>query len=419
MCGSTARWRASDRTDHRQSGRSRTSAAGGVIVTARRSMALRAGARRARAGDASGDRGAALLPARHRALPRSGRPARGAVPAGVDPLLARPDAVPRACSSGLMIAGGIGAVLAILGWRERGTFLVAWTSLLVLDGCWASRGKIQHNDLPLLLVAAVLAARAGGRAVDRRAAGRGVGLAGAHEHRRRHRHLLPHGVPEGRRQRTGMGAERQPAQRDVRRRPHRQGAHRRGVALHRRPPRGVARRRPRSRSSSSSAPSSRSSGPARGSPTSSPSPCCTSASTSPTGSTTRCGSAPRRSCSSTGDPRSCAASVGDVEHSQVEHRRLERAEHEQVGVAQRREAGAGGASSAFVQREPRPPRRHREPFAMVAERDVTLEQQVGPPPHIPFGVEGRASVALDEVTATAERDERRRDRTVAPPRSQR
>ncbi|MET0901946.1 MAG: hypothetical protein ABWZ52_01780 [Acidimicrobiales bacterium] len=58
---------------------------------------------------------------------------------------------------GLVIAGGIGAVLAIIGWRERATFLVAWTSLLVLDGCWASRGKIQHNDLPLLLVAAVLA----------------------------------------------------------------------------------------------------------------------------------------------------------------------------------------------------------------------------------------------------------------------
>jgi hypothetical protein len=59
---------------------------------------------------------------------------------------------------GLQVIGGVGAALAILGWRERGTFLVAWSSLLVLDGCWASRGKIQHNDLPLLLVAAVLAA---------------------------------------------------------------------------------------------------------------------------------------------------------------------------------------------------------------------------------------------------------------------
>jgi hypothetical protein len=58
---------------------------------------------------------------------------------------------------GLQVAGGVAAGLAILGWRERGTFVVAWSSLLVLDGCWASRGKIQHNDLPLLLVAGVLA----------------------------------------------------------------------------------------------------------------------------------------------------------------------------------------------------------------------------------------------------------------------
>jgi len=59
---------------------------------------------------------------------------------------------------GIQVAGVAGAALAVLGWRERGTFLVAWASLLVLTGCWASRGKVQHNDLPLLLVAAVLAA---------------------------------------------------------------------------------------------------------------------------------------------------------------------------------------------------------------------------------------------------------------------
>ena len=59
---------------------------------------------------------------------------------------------------GLQILGCAGAGLAALGWRERGTFLVAWSSLLVLSGCWASRGKVQHNDLPLLLVAGVLAA---------------------------------------------------------------------------------------------------------------------------------------------------------------------------------------------------------------------------------------------------------------------
>ena len=58
---------------------------------------------------------------------------------------------------GLQVVGIAAAALAILGWRERATFLIAWSSLLVLDGCWASRGKIQHNDLPLLLVAAVLA----------------------------------------------------------------------------------------------------------------------------------------------------------------------------------------------------------------------------------------------------------------------
>ena len=58
---------------------------------------------------------------------------------------------------GLQVIGALAAGLAILGWRERGTFVVAWASLLVLDACWASRGKVQHNDLPLLLVAAVLA----------------------------------------------------------------------------------------------------------------------------------------------------------------------------------------------------------------------------------------------------------------------
>jgi len=58
---------------------------------------------------------------------------------------------------GLMATGAAAATLAILGWQERATFLIAWGSLLVLDGCWASRGKVQHNDLPLLLVAAVLA----------------------------------------------------------------------------------------------------------------------------------------------------------------------------------------------------------------------------------------------------------------------
>lgn len=65
---------------------------------------------------------------------------------------------------------GVGAAaLAVIGWRERGTFLVAWTSLLVLDACRASRGKVQHNDLPLLLVAGVLVcAPVGVRLLDAR-----------------------------------------------------------------------------------------------------------------------------------------------------------------------------------------------------------------------------------------------------------
>jgi hypothetical protein len=58
----------------------------------------------------------------------------------------------------LQVAGIAGAALAVLGWRERATFLVAWSSLVVLAGCSASRGKVQHNDLPLLLVGLVLAA---------------------------------------------------------------------------------------------------------------------------------------------------------------------------------------------------------------------------------------------------------------------
>jgi hypothetical protein len=70
---------------------------------------------------------------------------------------------------GLQLLGGAAAVLAAVGWRERTTFLTAWASLLVLDGCWASRGKVQHNDIPLLLVGAVLAlAPVGVRWVDER-----------------------------------------------------------------------------------------------------------------------------------------------------------------------------------------------------------------------------------------------------------
>jgi hypothetical protein len=65
---------------------------------------------------------------------------------------------PVAVLVGIQVVGVVGAVLAAIGWRERGTFLVACSSLLVLAALRASRGKIQHNDLPLVLVACVLAA---------------------------------------------------------------------------------------------------------------------------------------------------------------------------------------------------------------------------------------------------------------------
>lgn len=69
----------------------------------------------------------------------------------------------------IQLVGLVAAALAVLGWRERGTFLVAWSSLLVLAAFWASLGKIRHNDLPLLLVAGVLAAAPVGlRLLDRR-----------------------------------------------------------------------------------------------------------------------------------------------------------------------------------------------------------------------------------------------------------
>ncbi len=71
--------------------------------------------------------------------------------------------------AGIQLVGVAAAALAMLGWRERGTFLVAWSSLLVLAALRASRGKVQHNDLPLLLVGAVLAAApVGVRLLDQR-----------------------------------------------------------------------------------------------------------------------------------------------------------------------------------------------------------------------------------------------------------
>jgi hypothetical protein len=67
----------------------------------------------------------------------------------------------------IQIVGTIAAALVVLGWRERGMLLVAWSSFLVLGGLRASRGKIQHHDVLLLLVCvAFLLAPAGQRLLD-------------------------------------------------------------------------------------------------------------------------------------------------------------------------------------------------------------------------------------------------------------
>lgn len=69
----------------------------------------------------------------------------------------------------IQVVGVVAAALAVIAWRERGTFFVAWASLLVLGGLRASRGKVMHNDVLLLLVAAVFVlAPVGWRLADRR-----------------------------------------------------------------------------------------------------------------------------------------------------------------------------------------------------------------------------------------------------------
>lgn len=54
----------------------------------------------------------------------------------------------------IQVVGVVAAVLAAVGWRRPATFALAWLPYLALAGLRASRGKIQHNDL-LLLIAAV------------------------------------------------------------------------------------------------------------------------------------------------------------------------------------------------------------------------------------------------------------------------
>jgi hypothetical protein len=71
------------------------------------------------------------------------------------PLLWFLDAMP---SAGVIVAlqaiGVVAAILAAVGWHRPVTFVLAWLPYLLLAGLRASRGKIQHNDL-LLLIAAV------------------------------------------------------------------------------------------------------------------------------------------------------------------------------------------------------------------------------------------------------------------------
>jgi hypothetical protein len=62
--------------------------------------------------------------------------------------------MPSAQAIAVVQAGGVAAAtMAVLGRSRRAAFALAWIALLVLAGLRASRGKIQHNDLLLLLAA--------------------------------------------------------------------------------------------------------------------------------------------------------------------------------------------------------------------------------------------------------------------------
>ena len=52
----------------------------------------------------------------------------------------------------VQVVGFAAAVAAVLGWRPRTTFALAWVALLFLGGLRDSFGKILHNDVLLLLV---------------------------------------------------------------------------------------------------------------------------------------------------------------------------------------------------------------------------------------------------------------------------
>jgi hypothetical protein len=67
------------------------------------------------------------------------------------PLLFFLHAMPPAGLIAVQVAGVIAAALAAAGWRRPATLALAWLAYLVLAALRASRGKIQHNDLLLLI----------------------------------------------------------------------------------------------------------------------------------------------------------------------------------------------------------------------------------------------------------------------------
>jgi hypothetical protein len=55
---------------------------------------------------------------------------------------------------GLQMVGGLAAAAAVVRWRVRWTFAIAWVCYLVLAGLRGSRGKVMHNDLLLIWASA-------------------------------------------------------------------------------------------------------------------------------------------------------------------------------------------------------------------------------------------------------------------------
>jgi len=74
----------------------------------------------------------------------------------------------------LQVGGVVAAALAVLGWRRRSTLPLAWLAYLVLAGLRASRGKIQHNDLLLLIACVPFLAAPPTRWLHKAGAGRSI-----------------------------------------------------------------------------------------------------------------------------------------------------------------------------------------------------------------------------------------------------